>query len=57
VTIDADNDVSSALDTVTICAQAGSRRWGTWEYVQYFDPPHLALDKRFPPNAQICLPR
>jgi len=57
LTIDANNDVSSPLDTVTICAQAGSRCWGTWKDVQYFDSPHLTLDKRFPSNAQIRLPR
>ena len=57
LTIDANDDVSSALATLTICAQASSRRWGTWEDVQYFDSSHLALDKRFPTNAQIRLPR
>jgi hypothetical protein len=33
LTINTNDDVSSALDMVTICAQAGSRRWGTWEDV------------------------
>jgi hypothetical protein len=56
LTIDTNNDVSRALDTVTICTQTGARRWGTWEDVQYFDSPHLTLDKRFAPNAQIRLP-
>jgi len=51
LTIDTNNDVSSAPDMVMICAQAGSRRWGTWEDVQYFDSPHLTLDKRFSPHA------
>jgi hypothetical protein len=31
LTIDTNNDVSSALDTVTLYAQAGSRCRGTWE--------------------------
>jgi len=57
LTIDTKNDVSSTLDTVTVCAQAGSRGWGTWEDVQYFDSPYLTLDKRFSPNAQIRFPR
>jgi hypothetical protein len=57
LTIDTNNNVSSALDMVTLYAQAGSRCWGTWEDLQYFDSPHLALGKRFAPNAQICLPR
>jgi hypothetical protein len=56
LTIDTNNDASSALDTVTLYAQASSRYWGTWEDLQYFDPPHLTLDKRFAPNAQIRLP-
>jgi hypothetical protein len=57
VTIDTHNNVSSALDTITIRAQAGSRRWRTWEDVQYFDASHLTLDKCFAPYAQIRLPR
>jgi len=57
LTIDTNNDVSSALDTVTLYAQAGSRCWGTWEDLQHFDPSHLTLGKRFAPNAQIRLPR
>jgi len=57
LTIDPNNDVSSALDMVTLNTQAGSRCWGTWEDLQYFDPPHLTLSKRFAPNAQIRLPR
>jgi hypothetical protein len=56
LTIDANDDMPSALDTVTICMQVGSRRWGTGEDVQYFDPPHPTLDKRFSPNAQIRFP-
>jgi hypothetical protein len=42
---------------VTLYAQSGSRCWGTWEDLQYFDPPHLTLGKRFAANAQIRLPR
>src|SRR5262249_47803074 len=57
LTIDTNNDVASTLDTVTVCAQAGSRCRGTWEDVQYFDTPHLTLDKCFSPNAQIRFPR
>jgi len=56
LTIDTDDDMSGALDALTICAQAGSRRWGIWEDVQYFDSPYLALDKRFASNAQIRQP-
>jgi hypothetical protein len=57
LTIDANDDMSSVLATLTTCAQASSRRWGTWENVQYFDSPHLPLNKRFSTNSQICLSR
>jgi hypothetical protein len=49
--IDANDDVSSALEMVAIGAQAGARCWGIGEYVQYFDSLYLALDKRLPANA------
>jgi len=33
LTIDTDDDMSGALDALTLYAQAGSRRWGIWEDV------------------------